>query len=236
MRVSVVVPCFNEEKRIDLRSFEDFLSSNPNYKIIFVNDGSTDNTLSVLGELAQKSSSVHIINLENNVGKAEAVRQGMLYSFNQGAEISGYFDADLATPLSEIPRLVEVLESDSSIDIVMGSRVNLLGRDIQRKPIRHYLGRVFATMASIILKIPVYDTQCGAKFFRNISAVKSSFDDSFTVKWTFDVLLLKRYLKAGDISKIYELPLNRWVDVAGSKVKPTDFLKAILELYKIHIS
>ena len=131
MIVSVVVPCFNEEKRIDLRSFEGFLSVNPSYKFIFVNDGSTDNTLSVLGELAQKSSSVHILNLEDNAGKAEAVRQGMLYSFSQGVEISGYFDADLATPLAEIPRLVGVLKDEPSIDIVMGSRVNLLGREIR---------------------------------------------------------------------------------------------------------
>jgi dolichyl-phosphate beta-glucosyltransferase len=117
----------------------------------------------------------------------------------------------------------------------------LLGRAIERNPIRHYLGRMFATVASLVLDLAVYDTQCGAKLFRASAEAEALFAEPFLVNWTFDVELIARVqahrLRAGLTSasdSIYELPLDEWHDVAGSKVHATDFLMALLEMGRIH--
>jgi hypothetical protein len=101
---------------------------------------------------------------------------------------------------------------------------------------------MFATAASFLLDLPVYDTQCGAKLFRVNDDARALFADPFSVNWTFDVEIIARLQahltgipSAGDAStRIYELPLNEWRDVAGSKVRPTDFLKGLLELWRIY--
>ena len=184
------------------------------------------------------SKKIDVLQLDINVGKAEAVRKGMNLGISRSYEVVGYFDADLATPLDEINRFYEKFSSCDKIEIVLGSRVKLLGRDIDRKPLRHYLGRIFATLASNILNLPVYDTQCGAKFFRVNEALKTVLSKSFQVKWTFDVELFSRFLKLKPISSlnIEEMPLKKWKDVDGSKVKPKDFFIAFYELYLIHSS
>ena len=81
-------------------------------------------------------------------------------------QLVGYWDADLATPLAEIPVFIEKFQSNKELNAVCGSRILRLGSSIRRSVFRHYLGRVFATIVSNILNIPVYDTQCGAKLFR----------------------------------------------------------------------
>jgi hypothetical protein len=101
---------------------------------------------------------------------------------------------------------------------------------------------LFATVASIVLDLAVYDTQCGAKLFRVTPKTRSLFDAPFSVNWTFDVELIARLqaqtataTRSGDASRqIYELPLNEWSDVAGSKVRATDFLKAFFEMLRVY--
>ena len=121
-------------------------------------------------------------------------------------------------------------------------RVKLLGRSIKRNPRRHYLGRIAATITSITLKLAVYDTQCGAKLFRNDSAMKLLFEEPLDSSWVFDVELIARLIqnrRLGDLSGAegvtYELPLNQWHDVAGSKVGAGAFLRALLEMFRIHL-
>lgn len=206
--------------------------------MVFVDDGSRDPTREVLDALcARLPAQLTALGLSENRGKAEAVRAGMLRAFEQGASHIGYWDADLATPLDEIPRFAEVLATRPDCWLVMGSRVSLLGRDIQRKPSRHYLGRLFATASAAGLGLAVYDTQCGAKLLRNTPEVRAIFALPFESRWIFDVEILARLIRqvgAGEAAtRIYEMPLMRWFDIAGSKVKPTDFLRATLELASI---
>jgi glycosyltransferase involved in cell wall biosynthesis len=237
-KTAVVVPCYNEEKRLKTVEFLAFASREKDVFFIFVNDGSTDATGQVLKKLTELNPGCAFIELARNAGKAEAVRQGFLKAFELGYEYVGFWDADLATPLECIPEFVSII--DSGKDVVLGSRVKLLGRRIQRRPGRHYLGRVFATLVSVLLRLPVYDTQCGAKLFRRTASLEAAMARPFRVKWTFDVELLGRlslleeaYNRADCQDAWVEFPLPSWEEVRGSKVKPTDFMRSGIELLRL---
>jgi len=237
----IVVPCYNEAERLQADVFIEFAQHCPDLHFLFVNDGSHDGTLEVLRQVQGRDPEhCSFLDLSPNRGKAEAVRHGMLAGFARDARFVGFWDADLATPLEAIPKLRAVLEQRDDIDLVMGSRVQMLGRSIERHLARHYLGRVVATAASLVLGLGVYDTQCGAKLFRNTPEIAGLFEGEFMAKWTFDIELIARLIHARRASggpgvehSIYEQPLDAWYDVAGSKVKPSDFPKAFLELWKI---
>jgi hypothetical protein len=121
----------------------------------------------------------------------------------------------------------------------MGARVRLLGNNIRRRPIRHYLGRAFATLASLALRLPVYDTQCGAKFFRRTKALEAALATPFVSRWGFDVELIGRLLcsQPGIPSltedRFTEVPLRRWEDVKGSKLRLRDVFRMGIDLGRI---
>ena len=194
---TIVVPCFNEAQR--LRG-EDFLrlTREEGARLLFVDDGSTDGTAAALRALAARAADrIDVLALAENRGKAEAVRLGLLRALDGGATVVGYVDADLATPVEEISRLLAELAGRPEVAVVMGARVKLLGTRIERHQWRHYLGRLFATVASLLLALPVYDTQCGAKFFRAGDRLRESLATAFRTRWAFDVELIGRLLAAG---------------------------------------
>jgi glycosyltransferase involved in cell wall biosynthesis len=241
-RCVIVVPCYNEASRLQSDRFLDFLQSHEDIRFLFVNDGSRDNTLSVLKAMQSGCEDrIQILDMIRNGGKAEAVRAGMLAAIQQGdVSYVGFWDADLATPLDAIPEFLEVIEGSDELEMVFGSRIRLLGRHVNRRAARHYLGRVFASAVSIVLRLPIYDTQCGAKVFRITPELTQVLHDPFLSRWVFDVEILARYIALHDGSSaflheaIYELPLARWDDVAGSKVGPGDFLIAFLDILRIY--
>lgn len=246
---TVVIPCYNEASRFRAEAFEQFLSSGENagVRFLFVNDGSRDATLAVLTAFRDRfPGRVAVLDQQPNQGKAEAVRNGMLHVIaSGGAGITGFWDADLATPLDQITDFLKLLTERRNLTMVFGARVRLLGRAIQRQQLRHYLGRCFATVVSVLLKLPIYDTQCGAKLFRITPELKQALAQPFHSRWIFDVEILARYLQAdgGDSrrlgNEIYEFPLPVWTDVAGSKVGSMDFLRAFGELaviYRRHLA
>jgi dolichyl-phosphate beta-glucosyltransferase len=238
MEFSLVVPCFNESERFSAEAFANALLEQPQLHFCFVNDGSKDATEAVLQAFcARFPARTELISLPQNAGKAEALRQGLLRTIEQGHAFVGYWDADLATPLNAAPAFYTLLLSNDHIDIVMGSRVRLLGRNIARTPYRHYLGRLFATLASLALNLPVYDTQCGAKLMRNSRWLKLALDEPLGSRWCFDIVLIARYLldcvEHGNDPEIFELPLDTWIDVKGSKLTLWDGARAFMSLAKI---
>lgn len=240
MKTVIVVPCYNEADRLDRAAFRDFAAAHAGVTVLFVDDGSTDATGVVLAELAAEEDRFDVLALERNGGKCEAVRQGMMRALGDGAELAGYWDADLATPLDEIPRFAARMAEEPDIDILLGSRVKILGSRIDRRPLRHYFGRLAATAASMTLRLPVYDTQCGAKLFRNNDEVRALFEEPFCSGWCFDVEILARLQKGRrdrgetDVGRgLVELPVRQWSEVAGSKVRPLDFLRAFIQLARI---
>jgi glycosyltransferase involved in cell wall biosynthesis len=239
--VSLIVPCHNEARRLNTDSFRGFLEAESATRILFVDDGSHDETYHVLERICSGyEPRAGILRCQQNRGKAEAVRHGVTYALeNWRTKMIGYWDADLATPLASVSRFRRVLEEQPDLDMVFGSRVKLLGRHIERRAVRHYLGRVFATAVSVMLKLPIYDTQCGAKLFRVNPEFTRVFSSPFLSKWVFDVEILARYLQfySGDTKRleraIYEYPLETWIDMAGSKVRPKDFVTALIDVARI---
>ncbi len=240
-RVCIVIPCYNEAKRLQWQVFRDYLAAHSGIRFLFVDDGSSDNTIEVLKELCTGyEDRAEFLALKPNGGKAEAVRQGMMHAVRHyELDAAGYWDADLATPLTAIAGFHDVLSKHAHKEMVFGSRVKLLGRAVKRSAVRHYLGRVFATAASITLRLPIYDTQCGAKLFRVNDHLKKVFGERFLSKWVFDVEVVARYSKLYGHSVermescVYEYALKEWADVAGSKVRPRDFFTAMLDLTRI---
>jgi dolichyl-phosphate beta-glucosyltransferase len=237
-RCAIVVPCYNEAYRLNSRAFLDYIGRSPQVQFVFVNDGSRDHTLDILRCMQQQTPAVHVRNNGKNLGKAETVREGMRYaSMLAGVDIVGFWDADLATPLTAIDDMLSVMAENSNIDLIIGSRVKLLGRSIRRKAVRHYLGRMFATFASLTLNLPVYDTQCGAKLFRATPVLMMVIEKPFLSKWVFDVELIARFIliktHSAVMDSIYEYPLHSWCDVPGSKVKFIDFARAAWDLWRI---
>ncbi|HEY9463039.1 MAG TPA: glycosyltransferase [Vicinamibacterales bacterium] len=240
-QTSLVVPCYNEATRLDVQEFTRFAQSGV-ARLFLVNDGSRDETLTVLREIESAAPGhVTVVNLEQNCGKAEAVRRGLIEALASDSQFVGFWDADLATPFDALTGFLRELEAAPHLEIVIGSRVRLLGRTIDRQASRHYAGRVFATAASLALRLPVYDTQCGAKLFRATDQLGRALATPFLSRWVFDVELLARlgtvdgrYDRTRLVHTVYEFPLAEWRDVAGSKLRMTDFAKSAVDLLKIY--
>lgn len=235
----LVIPCYNEETRLPVEELRAFRLPGARVEFCLVNDGSRDGTLRLLESLRDEDPErFMVLNLERNAGKAEAVRRGILAAMDRKPDLTGFWDADLATPLRELTDFLNVLQARPEIEMVFAARVRLLGREISRNPRRHYVGRVGATLISSSLGLAVYDTQCGAKVFRVNDAMRCIFAESFLSRWIFDVEIIARFvrLRGRDAAAraIYELPIKAWHDVKGSKVRSTDFLRALNDLWKIH--
>jgi len=240
-RVSIVVPAYNEAARLDSEAFLQFAAERDWLRFLFVDDGSRDGSRDLFAKMERECpAQVGTLGFAENQGKAEAVRRGLLLALEAKPDLVGFWDADLATPLGEIDGFVSRFDSDSDLEMVLGSRVRLLGTDIERDTARHYFGRIAATLASAVLGLAVYDTQCGAKLFRVNETLRSIFAEPFLTRWIFDIEILARwlYLRAADRGRvgrfIREVPLSSWYDVAGSRLKLRDFARVPLDLWKVH--
>ncbi|MEX0978289.1 MAG: glycosyltransferase [Pirellulales bacterium] len=241
-RAIVVVPCYNEARRLNMRAIQDYGRSAEGAELLFVDDGSRDETLELLAHLqGANPRRFSYLHLAKNGGKAEAVRQGVLAAIRSGADYVGFWDADLATPLVDIESFGRVLDAKGHIEMVIGTRMRLLGHAIQRRRWRYLLGRLFANTASLALGVRVFDTQCGAKLFRVTPRLVELFERPFLARWIFDVEIMARLKvarRAAGLAPLweamYEFPLDAWRDVAGSTVKSGDFVKAALEMARIY--
>lgn len=237
IKLCITIPCYNEEKGLKTAKYSTFLNANSSVFICFINDGSTDNTAKILETLkAKHPQQIHIYTCKKNVGKAAAIRNGVGYC-NQHYTFTylAYLDADLATSLEECYELTQYLNND--IHFVFGSRIKKIGSTIERKSFRFFTGRVIATAISNILKLSVYDTQCGCKIFTK-ELSQQVFKDPFISKWLFDVEIFNRiiayYGREKVLTKMLEVPLKKWIDQGDSKVKMSYFFKLWIDLYRIN--
>lgn len=232
-KVLIIIPCYNEEKRLNPDTFNSFLKNESTFDFCFVNDASIDNTLNIIHTIGTNKNT-YILDLPQNVGKGEAIRQAVL-KYKDYAYI-GYLDADLSTSLNEFKRLYNLKTKHSYF--ILGSRLKKMGSIIKRSKTRHFFGRIVATFVdSVILKLGIYDTQCGAKIIET-NLAKSIFADAFKTKWLFDVELIARIqLKHGKnycYKHILEIPLVKWLDTGDTRISILDFLKIPFALFKLY--
>lgn len=243
-QILLIIPCYNEESRIDLNHFHNFQKNLPsqaisrNYQIyyLFANDGSKDQTANKISNFIQQnqlSGTWAIFNNPTNTGKANVISNAYRWqkqNLNLSFDWVGYWDADLATPLYEIFNMLSYRDLFyPEKKAIFASRVLKLGSRIIRKPLRHYLGRVFATAVYLALRVGSYDSQCGAKLFsKDIADLALS--ENFISPWIFDVEIMLRIKE----QHITEYPLKEWEDIPGSKIKIfKEAFRVLNHLYKI---
>ena len=241
MSVFLVVPCFNEADRWS----EDYWANmveQTNARYVFVDDGSSDETGTLLAEFANRHN-VTFVRLATNGGKAEAVRQGWLEILKtmQINEVTalGFLDADGAFSVEDVSALIDLTNAPKeshSPDAWWSSRVALAGRNIQRNLWRHYLGRVVATYLSLGEPAIPYDTQAGLKLFRPSGTFTTIIQTPFATRWLFEVEILARFHEiARRPMSIWEMPLSSWLDVAGSKVTTRESIRIARELSRLKL-
>ena len=210
--ISVVIPAFNEAVRIGdtLAVTISYLEKeSPTSEVIVVNDGSTDSTGEVIRKVSAVPSSVPVRLLENfpNRGKGAAVRTGLSTATKP---IGVFFDADLSTPIDELPKIVEPI-ARGEVDIAFNRK--LIGN---RQPWRREQGgRVFNLVVRVATGLPFWDTQCGFKAFR-MEACRPIIEAAKIIGFGFDVELLFLAQRAG--LRLREIPV-RWNHHEGSKIR-----------------
>ncbi len=235
--VGVIIPCYNEEERLQTDTFKKFVSQNLGYHLCFVNDGSKDKTLEVLKEMAKgREDYVTVYDCAKNGGKAEAVRQGTLHMLKDPQlDFVGYLDADLSTNFQDFDDLVKTI-SNSDFQIVGGSRISRMGADITKAGSRAIISKTINMIIRKILGMSFQDTQCGAKVMRR-EVAEQVFQKKFLTSWLFDVEIFMRMKKIYGSQKaqklICEQPLKRWVHEDGSKLSMSDSFKILGQLFQI---
>jgi dolichyl-phosphate beta-glucosyltransferase len=238
-KYAIVVPCYNEEKRFPFADFLSFAQRNPEVLLCFVNDGSRDKTLAVLkGLQSENPKNIYVHSLEKNSGKSEAVRQGMLYVYqNFNTALIGFLDADLATKPEEWVSMAKYKEQHPQFGAVVGSRIQRLGAKINRDDNRSLLSSIVKKFIRIILKTPFQDTQCGAKIFHR-SLIPFLFKESFNTPWLFDVeiflRLQKKFGRTTLQNGVLEYPLMHWTEVGDSRLKLKHSIKIPFQLGQLY--
>lgn len=214
MRVSLIIPAYNEEKRLPgtLMVYQEAMRRRfgDDFEIIVVANGCVDNTVGVATEAATASTQIRIVDIPEPVGKGGAVLEGFRQAYG---DCVLFADADGATAPESLLELVDRLDR---YDVVIGSR-RMTGSIInQRQPrFRRMVGWSFAKTAQFFFGMPFKDTQCGAKGFRRSAARRLAQVVSET-RWTFDLDLLLSAIKLG--FSVYEHPVV-WADCAGSRLR-----------------
>jgi dolichyl-phosphate beta-glucosyltransferase len=236
----MVVPCFNEAARWDADYWAN-MACLDNVDWVFVDDGSTDQTQEILTDFVQQQlkigATVGLLSLQENAGKGEAIRQGWLSQPVEDYDSIGFIDADGAFQRIDVERILTEFDKhvvQSHFDAVWSSRVALAGRSIERQTSRHYIGRVVATFLSLGGHSIPYDTQSGLKLFAANATLWESLNSPFETRWLFEIEMVAKYQRiSGQELRIWEMPLDFWEDVAGSKIGFGESLRIIRELIKV---
>jgi dolichyl-phosphate beta-glucosyltransferase len=228
--ISIIIAAYNEEKRIrqSLLKVKEYLTAlDMDYKIIVVDDGSTDYTSKVVTDLTPDIPHLKVIRYETNMGKGYALRKGVLAS---KGEIVLLTDADLSTPIEELSRLLPLIY-DNTCDIAIGSRALALSKIIKKQPWwRQSMGKLFNKIVKIVVLDDFNDTQCGFKMFSGDIA-RGLFNKARINRFAYDVEILALAKKKG--YRISEVPI-RWINSPESKVNPIrDSLQMLFDLLRI---
>jgi glycosyltransferase involved in cell wall biosynthesis len=214
--LSIVIPAYNEAVRLGntLTAVVNYLRESwPGAEVIVVDDGSADDTAAIARSIFKASPDLRtsVISDKSNLGKGRAVRLGLLAA---RSEVALFSDADLSTPITEAPKLVEPIVN-GEYDVTFGSRAldrKLIG--VHQPWRREQGGRVFNLAVRLATGLPFWDTQCGFKAFR-MSVCRPLVEAATVDRFGFDVELLYLAFRAG--LRLKEVPV-RWDHNEGSKI------------------
>lgn len=158
--LSIILPVFNEEENIKpqyeniIRSMEQVRWS---YEIIFIDDGSHDNSFACLGEIARRDRRVKVVQFRKNFGQTAAMAAGIDFS---SGEILVFMDSDLQNDAEDIVRLIEKI--NEGYDVVSGWRVDRQDKLISRK----IPSRLANWLISRVSGVGIHDFGCSLKAYR----------------------------------------------------------------------
>jgi len=236
VNITLIVPCFNEALRLDPKYYEDLLTQTE-VSLVFINDGSTDNTLNLLTALKNRNPGrIILVSLQNNLGKANAIREGMLLfhnSLDKNPDFLGYLDADCAFGISDIKKLFEISTNKKigEYDVISMARIDLAGRSVQRKRYRQIIGRILGIFLRLTLpNFKMYDTQTGLKIFRCQSSLFQALDNQFETRWFIDLEIILRLQQTKPNLLIWEEPCDKWQDIDNSKIEGKQVFQVIRDM------
>jgi glycosyltransferase involved in cell wall biosynthesis len=211
--LSMVIPAYNEARRLPptLARLRDYLDTGPDsYEVLVVDDGSDDDTVAVAQAVAREWPQLEVLTLPHNQGKGAAVREGMLHARGR---LRAFSDADLSTPIEELPRLRSQL--GGACHVAIASR-DAPGSDIQvhQPRWREFMGRTYNRILRLLVLPGIRDTQCGFKLFTS-EAAEACFAPLETFRFGFDAEVLVRAHRRG--WEIAEVPVQ-WRHVEESRV------------------
>lgn len=229
IKLSVIVPCYNEEKRFP-NGFAHYYSylkkQNYPWELILINDGSKDSTLKLMQRAARGKPNIKIISYSPNHGKGYAIVQGIKAANGRYVLFS---DIDHSVPIETIESFYKYF--DTGADVVIGSR-RVKGAKIllHQKPIREFLGRGFTLLVRFLVDFKIRDATCGFKVFKK-EAARKIFEKITVFDWAFDAEII--YIAKILGYKIAQAPVS-WSDVKGTKVNlKRDILRSLTGLAKI---
>lgn len=228
MHLSIVIPAYNEEKRISrtLLSFDKYLSKqNYDYEIFVVSDGSKDRTAEVVKNFQKIIKNLFLIDNQKNQGKGAVVKQGMLQA---KGDFRLFSDADGSVSIEQIEQLWPF--AYQGYDVVIGS-IEVLGSQIEEKTAwyRRFLGKLSKFLIRLLAIWEIHDTQRGFKLF-TARAAEKIFSKQTIKRWGFDIEILVIAKKLG--FKIKEMPVV-WINAGESKVSLKSYFSTFFELLKI---
>lgn len=228
MKISIVVPAYNEARRILpslQRIFAYMDAAHPDFELLVVDDGSSDGTAETVRQSFGERRELQILGYGDNRGKGFAVRYGALRA--QG-ELVLFSDADLSTPIEDLDKMLPLM--DKGYDLVIGSRAHAQSdiREHQRI-FREAAGKLFNVFVRLIVRLPFHDTQCGFKLFRR-DAMRAVLDNLAIDRFAFDVELIAVAQALG--CRIADVPVV-WVNSPESTVSFWRGAEAYTELFGI---
>ena len=233
-KIAVVVPCFNEAKRLNGLFFEN-MTRELGCNVVFVNDGSTDETLNVLYKICSNDR-MSVINLVENGGKAAALKAGLQRAEVLNMKFAVACDADQSNSIEDIQSLVQVLLKSDHVDIASAARVPLAGSDVQRKTSRKWAGRIVATLLGNVTNITIYDPMSPLKAYRLSSLGILDYYKPRT-KWFGEIELLRFiYAARNENFCLVEVPMHHWRDKAGGHLGIRSFFAISLDYIRLRVS
>jgi len=238
MALTLFVPFYNEQNRPNVKEYVSSIAEISGLSLILVNDGSSDETLSLLKGF--NAPNIEIVDFPINQGKGEALRNAMReYLLRNEAEIVGYLDCDGAFPKSAVLTFMRTAIEKIQIEnfqVCIASRIALSGRKVVREAKRHYISRILITLIGFRFYFMPYDSQSGLKLFRVSKELKDSLKTPFRTKWLFDIELLSRLHHKFREKLIWEEPIMAWSDKSGSHLRLCSFFSVLKDVVVLYLS